>query len=122
MEVFGQLLEIVRPTLPLSSLSRPHGGQSERLLNSSPSPRRSASLLTRPCLFPPLFLPPRTNATTTATLHEQDDDEEHEFSKTLAFDYIGQAETTFVEIDEALYAPLPPSLYPTRSVCPLHRS
>ncbi|GAA5865625.1 hypothetical protein JCM8547_007666 [Rhodosporidiobolus lusitaniae] len=37
-------------------------------------------------------------------LLEIDDDDEHEFSKTLAFDYIGQAETTFVEIDEALAA------------------
>ncbi|BGP20170.1 hypothetical protein JCM10213_000745 [Rhodosporidiobolus nylandii] len=35
-------------------------------------------------------------------LLEIDDDESHEFSKTLAFDYITQAETTFEEIDEAL--------------------
>ncbi|GAA5820137.1 hypothetical protein JCM11491_003306 [Sporobolomyces phaffii] len=35
-------------------------------------------------------------------LLEIDDDETHEFSKTLAFDYISQAETTFVEIEDAL--------------------
>ncbi|GAA5821661.1 hypothetical protein JCM3770_003609 [Rhodotorula araucariae] len=35
-------------------------------------------------------------------LLEIDDDEEHEFSKTLAFDYITQAEATFLEIEEAL--------------------
>ncbi|BGP43486.1 Phosphorelay intermediate protein [Rhodotorula kratochvilovae] len=35
-------------------------------------------------------------------LLEIDDDEEHEFSKTLAFDYITQAEATFKEIEEAL--------------------
>ncbi|GAA5892842.1 hypothetical protein JCM6882_000593 [Rhodosporidiobolus microsporus] len=35
-------------------------------------------------------------------LLEIDDDESHEFSKTLAFDYISQAEGTFVEIEEAL--------------------
>ncbi|GAA5865478.1 hypothetical protein JCM1840_001411 [Sporobolomyces johnsonii] len=35
-------------------------------------------------------------------LLEIDDDESHEFSKTLAFDYISQAESTFVEIEEAL--------------------
>lgn len=37
-------------------------------------------------------------------LLEIDDDETHEFSKTLAFDYISQAETTFHEIEEALAA------------------
>ncbi|SCV68119.1 BQ2448_240 [Microbotryum intermedium] len=37
-------------------------------------------------------------------LLEIDDDEEHDFSKTLAIDYIGQAETTFAEIEEALDA------------------
>ncbi|GAA5958659.1 hypothetical protein JCM3765_006710 [Sporobolomyces pararoseus] len=37
-------------------------------------------------------------------LLEIDDDETHEFSKTLAFDYISQAETTFHEIEEALVA------------------
>ncbi|GAA5930084.1 Ypd1p [Sporobolomyces koalae] len=37
-------------------------------------------------------------------LLEIDDDETHEFSKTLAFDYISQAETTFHEIEEALTA------------------
>ncbi|BGP27738.1 Phosphorelay intermediate protein [Rhodotorula toruloides] len=35
-------------------------------------------------------------------LLEIDDDDTHEFSKTLAFDYINQAEATFVEIEEAL--------------------
>ncbi|CEQ42088.1 SPOSA6832_03878, partial [Sporobolomyces salmonicolor] len=35
-------------------------------------------------------------------LLEIDDDESHDFSKTLAFDYISQAESTFVEIEEAL--------------------
>ncbi|GAA5946122.1 hypothetical protein JCM3775_004152 [Rhodotorula graminis] len=35
-------------------------------------------------------------------LLEIDDDEEHEFSKTLAFDYITQADATFQEIEEAL--------------------
>ncbi|GAA5972829.1 hypothetical protein JCM11641_003960 [Rhodosporidiobolus odoratus] len=35
-------------------------------------------------------------------LLEIDDDESHEFSKTLAFDYITQAEATFGEIEEAL--------------------
>ncbi|GAA5820888.1 hypothetical protein JCM11251_001863 [Rhodosporidiobolus azoricus] len=35
-------------------------------------------------------------------LLEIDDDESHEFSKTLAFDYITQAESTFIEIEEAL--------------------
>ncbi|KAL8281002.1 hypothetical protein RQP46_006681 [Phenoliferia psychrophenolica] len=35
-------------------------------------------------------------------LLEIDDDDEHEFSKTLAFDYISQADTTFEEIDAAL--------------------
>ncbi|GAA5901585.1 Ypd1p [Sporobolomyces salmoneus] len=37
-------------------------------------------------------------------LLEIDDDESHEFSKTLAFDYISQAETTFHEIEDALTA------------------
>lgn len=37
-------------------------------------------------------------------LLEIDDDDTHEFSKTLAFDYISQADTTFGEIDEALIA------------------
>ncbi|KAK4047446.1 Phosphorelay intermediate protein [Microbotryomycetes sp. JL221] len=37
-------------------------------------------------------------------LLEIDDDESHEFSKTLAFDYISQAESTFKEIEEALEA------------------
>ncbi|GAA6009370.1 hypothetical protein JCM10207_003751 [Rhodosporidiobolus poonsookiae] len=35
-------------------------------------------------------------------LLEIDDDESHEFSKTLAFDYITQADATFIEIEEAL--------------------
>ncbi|GAA6009577.1 uncharacterized protein JCM10292_006686, partial [Rhodotorula paludigena] len=35
-------------------------------------------------------------------LLEIDDDESHEFSKTLAFDYIAQADVTFNEIEEAL--------------------
>jgi len=37
-------------------------------------------------------------------LLEIDDDETHEFSKTLAFDYISQADSTFHEIEEALTA------------------
>ncbi|GAA6060445.1 hypothetical protein JCM10212_000038 [Sporobolomyces blumeae] len=37
-------------------------------------------------------------------LLEIDDDETHEFSKSLAFDYISQAETTFHEIEDALKA------------------
>jgi hypothetical protein len=37
----------------------------------------------------------------------QDDDDTHEFSKTLAFDYINQAEATFVEIEEALCVLIP---------------
>ncbi|KAM0790473.1 hypothetical protein ACM66B_003349 [Microbotryomycetes sp. NB124-2] len=37
-------------------------------------------------------------------LLEIDDDESHEFSKTLAFDYISQADATFQEIEEALQA------------------
>ncbi|KAK4049278.1 Phosphorelay intermediate protein [Microbotryomycetes sp. JL201] len=37
-------------------------------------------------------------------LLEIDDDESHEFSKTLAFDYISQADATFQEIEDALQA------------------
>lgn len=44
---------------------------------------------------PPVFSRP-------SRCREQDDDDTHEFSKTLAFDYINQAEATFVEIEEAL--------------------
>ncbi|KAM0755311.1 histidine phosphotransferase, partial [Meredithblackwellia eburnea MCA 4105] len=39
---------------------------------------------------------------TFGQLLEIDDDDAHEFSKTLAFDYISQADTTFTEFDEAL--------------------
>jgi len=35
-------------------------------------------------------------------LLEIDDDESHDFSKTLAMDYISQADATFTEIEEAL--------------------
>lgn len=44
----------------------------------------------------------------------QDDDDTHEFSKTLAFDYINQAEATFVEIEEALCVRCPDPLISAR--------
>lgn len=41
----------------------------------------------------------------TGAWERQDDDDTHEFSKTLAFDYISQANTTFTEIEDALFVP-----------------
>lgn len=63
-------------------------------------------------MFAALPPPPLLHATSAPADHtpyadlEQDDDDTHEFSKTLAFDYISQADTTFGEIDEALYVPV----------------
>lgn len=37
-------------------------------------------------------------------LLEMDDDEEREFSKSIVWNYFEQAETTFQQMDEALYA------------------
>ena len=68
MDVFGQLLEIVR-----------------LIHHSFPSSQRNS------------------HGSLTDPLVHQDDDETHEFSKTLAYDYISQADATFSEIDDALY-------------------
>ena len=37
-------------------------------------------------------------------LLEMDDDDEREFSKSIVWNYFEQAETTFTQIEEALYA------------------
>lgn len=58
-----------------------------------------SSALDRSCRPP---LPPPSANLHPPLIRAQDDDDEHEFSKTLAFDYISQADTTFAEIDGAL--------------------
>lgn len=91
MEVFGQLLEIVSdppPALLLDPLTN--------VLSLSPCPPPPSPQPAPPALPP---VPPPAPLFHLA----QDDDESHEFSKTLAFDYISQADTTFSEIEEALY-------------------
>lgn len=63
--------------------------------------------LLQPPPFPlphvPSLRTPIKRARPCGALPKQDDDDKHEFSKTLAFDYISQADTTFEEIEEALY-------------------
>ncbi|KAK4704501.1 osomolarity two-component system, phosphorelay intermediate protein YPD1, partial [Phenoliferia sp. Uapishka_3] len=97
MEVFGQLLEIDYKSTR----------EQKRAGKRVPAGRTTkADCLPHPLLSSLLIITSSPPSRPTCTLHPypQDDDDEHEFSKTLAFDYISQADTTFEEIDEALVA------------------
>lgn len=103
MDVFGQLLEIVsRPIHVLVRLVRrcevPGGWDS--LPSQLSSDRHLSQAVNRNDMVH--FMLARWLTMLQRCL--QDDDDTHEFSKMLAFDYITQAESTFEEIEKDLYA------------------